>query len=374
MPAHRILLVGLGKLGAHLFDLLVRLPGHCTFLVGGRNLDYLRQRTNLSLLTAIQLGYSPEVACAPIDLWNIEQTAEVISRFRPDLIVCSATLAQWERAVRLPAHLTERLAMAPMGPRLPFHLTLVYNLMRAVRASGQTITVINAIYPDVVNPILAKVHLNPTCGIGDLSNNVPALRKAIAVHLHVAVEQVEVRLVMARYVSYWMSRRSVMGTPFHFVTLVNGENVTPRLDTAAIFAQVPTTFKRIGGPDGLLMTAASRMVLIEGIVNRTPCLTHAPGPHGLPGGYPVSVDGREVAVVLPDDLSMEVALSINQAGLRLDGIEKIDPDGTVYFTEEAMALLKETLGYECRRMPLAEVEYWAQELRTRYLAVGQQVD
>jgi hypothetical protein len=374
VSAYRILLVGLGNLGAQIFDLLVRLPGHHTFLVGGRNLDYLRQRSNLSLLAAIQLGYSPEVACTSLDLWNIEQTAEVISRFQPDLIVCSATLAQWERSVRIPSGLTERLASVPMGPRLPLHLTLVYKLMQAVRASGQVSTVVNAIYPDVVNPVLKKGGLAPTTGIGDLSNNVPALRKAIAMHLNVALEQVEVQLVMARYVSYWMSRRSVMNAPFHFVALVNGENVTHLLDTAAIFAQLPTTFKRIGGTTGLLMTAASAIVVIEGIVTNAARITHAPGPNGLPGGYPVSVDRQGVSVVLPDDLSMGAALEINEAGLRLDGIEKIDTEGTVYFTEESMAILKETLGYECRQMPLAEVEYRAQELRDRYRSVGQQVD
>ncbi|HYU75225.1 MAG TPA: hypothetical protein VEL31_21360 [Ktedonobacteraceae bacterium] len=32
-----------------------------------------------------------------------------------------------------------------------------------------------------------------------------------------------------------------------------------------------------------------------------------------------------------------------------------------------MSILKEVLGYECRRMPLAEVEQWARELRAKYL-------
>jgi len=33
-----------------------------------------------------------------------------------------------------------------------------------------------------------------------------------------------------------------------------------------------------------------------------------------------------------------------------------------------MMPLKEVLGYECRRMPLAEVEQRARELRAKYLA------
>ncbi len=72
-------------------------------------------------------------------------------------------------------------------------------------------------------------------------------------------------------------------------------------------------------------------------------------------------------MVFPQGLTLEEAIRINEDGQRLDGIEQIDNDGTVYFTERNMAILKEVLGYECRRMPLAEVEGWARELRAKYL-------
>ncbi|WP_201360045.1 hypothetical protein [Dictyobacter formicarum] len=90
---------------------------------------------------------------------------------------------------------------AQLGPRLPWHLALIYKLMQAVSMSGQTVQVLNAIYPDVVNPILAKVGLAPTTGIEDLANNVPALRQAVAGLLNMPREQVDVRLIMSRYVS-----------------------------------------------------------------------------------------------------------------------------------------------------------------------------
>jgi hypothetical protein len=52
--------------------------------------------------------------------------------------------------------------------------------------------------------------------------------------------------------------------------------------------------------------------------------------------------------------------------MRFDGIERIESDGTVYFAEKNMAILKETLGYECKRLPLSEVEYRARELYAKY--------
>ncbi|MBA2678445.1 MAG: hypothetical protein H0U76_08645 [Ktedonobacteraceae bacterium] len=368
MRKYRILLVGLGKLGSQIFDLLVRLPGNHAFLAGGRDVEHLRQRTHLSLFAAMQLGHMPDVACTYMDVWNIEQTAEIIARCQPDLIVCAATLARWGTTPTLPQTVGDRLTAAQMGPRLPLHLTLVYKLMQAVRATGHPITVINAIYPDVVNPVLAQVGLAPLTGIGDLANNVPAVRKSIAVKLHRPIEHVDVRLVMARYISYWMSRKSVENTPFYYTALVHGKDVTHLLERETIFDLLPTTLKRPGGETGLMMTAASAASVVNGIVNNTETMTHAPGPNGLPGGYPIKVGREGIEIVLPQNLSREEAIQINEAGLRLDGIEKIEHDGTVSFTEENMAILKDTLGYDCRRMPLADVEEQARELRIKYLA------
>jgi hypothetical protein len=64
----------------------------------------------------------------------------------------------------------------------------------------------------------------------------------------------------------------------------------------------------------------------------------APGPNGLPGGYPVQGGKQSLEVVLPQGLTLEEAIHINQEGQRLDGIERIDDDGTVYFAERNMAI------------------------------------
>jgi len=249
---------------------------------------------------------------------------------------------------------------------------LVYKLMQAVRQTGQKITVLNAIYPDVINPVLAKIGLAPTTGLGDLANNIPALRMSLADLLHQPLEVVDVRLVMARYVSYWTTRVNRKNLPFHLTVLVNGEDQTPLLDQETVFNPLRTTWKRLGGVPGLLMTAASAASLFEAAVSHTGGITHAPGPHGLPGGYPVRVNEQGVEVVLPSHLSWREALEINYAGLRLDGIEAIDDNGTVSFTEESMTIYREILGYSCQRLPLAEVEDWAKELQARYKALEDQ--
>ncbi|GHO49209.1 hypothetical protein KSX_73720 [Ktedonospora formicarum] len=349
-----------------MLDLFLRIPGKHQFLVGGRHLDRLQPRVNLSLFSALQLGYTPEVKCSFLDLNNIEQAAETIAHFQPTIVVCAATRQRLGGTQSLPPSLATQLAHAPMGPRLPLHLSLVYKLMQAVKLSGVKPLVLNAIYPDVIHPVLQKVGLAPTTGIGDLANNIPAIRLALASSLNEPFEQVDVRLVMARAVSYRLSRASIDGLPFHATFLANGEDITLHIDTRSVFEALPITFQRTGGDTGLLMTAASAMAMFKGIVQDSHELMHAPGPRGLPGGYPVLVHNHGIEIALPHQISMHRALQINHAGLRLDGIERIEEDGTVIFTDEATTLYQDILGYECKRLPLTEVEERAQELQERY--------
>lgn len=79
---------------------------------------------------------------------------------------------------------------------------------------------------------------------------------------------------------------------------------------------------------------------------------------------------ERVEVALPSTLTLETAIQMNEVGLRFDGIEHIEDDGTVVFTEEHMAPLQELLHYTCRRMPLREVDHWAEELYAKYHALA----
>ncbi len=364
---NKILFVGLGGLGSYVLDTFTRVSGKHYFLVGGRDQTYLRQRTNLSTLAANQLGFYPNISCTYMDLWNIDQTANTISEFQPDIIFCAVTLQPWMAIAKLPKRYYERLYQAQLGPWLPFHLTLVYKLMLAIQKTGLSPKVINAAYSDVVNPVLSKINLAPTTGIGNLANNIPALRQSVALKLSETLEHIAIRFVAHQQLSHRISRQGNAGNiPFHLTVLLRGHDITELLDMQTIFELLPTTFKRLGGPVGNLMTAASATVVFDGMVNDSGQITHAPGPNGLPGGYPVKVTREGVEVILPDNLTMAQAIYINEVGQCLDGIEKIDDKGAIYFAEKEMSILREMLGYECRHMTIDESEQRAKELKAKF--------
>jgi hypothetical protein len=364
----KVLFIGAGNLGGQVVDLVSRFPGEHDLVVGGRNVDAVRKRVNLSRLVATQLGGRPRLSAERVDLWDIEGTAQTIADHRPDVIFAAVTLQSWWVISELPPLIFAQLDAAQVGPWLPMHLTLMHRLMRAVRTSGCAAAVVNASYPDVVNPVLACVGLAPTCGIGNVANAVPGTTWSVAAKLGVEPDRVQVRMVMHHYVSHRVSHAGdTGGAPFEVAILVDGTDVTEQVDRRSLFSLLPTTFRRPGGLAGMALTAASAAAVLRELMEDGPSrVVHSPGPNGLPGGYPVRFVDGVPEVVLPGGLSLEDAIGINVGGQRYDGIESISENGTVTFTPSAATVMEELLGCSCPPMPLDESEDRAEELSARY--------
>jgi hypothetical protein len=368
----KILFVGFGNLGSQVFDLFVlRAKKGDQFLVAGRNLDYLRERTGWSAAAALQLGTSIKVDTAFMDVTNIDQTAHIIATFEPDVIFSSVTTLPSAAISQLPSPYFERLAQARGGPWLPTTLTLVHKLMKAVKQAGVKTIVLNGGTPDTSHEALSKVGFAPTCGIGNIALPVVPLRQAIAQQFHRPPEQVEVLFFAHAYVVQSLRQGTTGGAPFHLTAFVDGKDVTSQFDLPAIFSRLPATLEH---EYTQLLTAASAATVCDVLTMKSSTsIGHAPGPNGLPGGYPVRRGKQGLEIVLPPGFTLEEAIHVNREGQLLDGIERVGDDGTVYFAEYNMSILKDVLGYECRKMPLSEVDEWAKELKERYLRLLAQI-
>jgi hypothetical protein len=247
------------------------------------------------------------------------------------------------------------------------HLTLVYKLMQAVKQTGLDIKVINSAFPDATHPVLDKVGLAPAIGIGNVANPVPAIRSSIAHKLGRPLKDVIVYFFAQHFVSHYLPRfGDTGGAPYYLKAILDGEDITAGVDMAAVFADIPTRYRRPGGRDGQILTASSATTITLAMDDDIGEITHAPGPSGLPGGYPVRVDRNGGSVILPQDLTLEEAVRINEDGQRYDGIDRIDEDGTVHYTESSVAIMKEMLGYDCKVMKLEETEARSEELGRKF--------
>jgi hypothetical protein len=364
--------MGIGDLGGHVLEMLARSPGSRRIIAADINEDWGYRKTNIAGFGASQMGFYPELEFVKIDLFNIDQTAELIATYKPEIIYSAVSMQSWWVINTLPKEVFEELDIARFGPWLPMHLTLVHKLMQAVNQTGLDIKVINSAFPDAVNPILGKVGLAPTIGIGNVANPVPAIRNSIAYQLQRPVKDVTVFFFAQHYVSHYLPRFGTMGgAPYYLKAMVDGEDVTDTLDINEVFSDIPNRFRRPGGRDGQILTASSAAGITLAIESDSGDIMHAPGPNGLPGGYPVQVNKEGGRVILPKGLTMEEAVRINEEGQRYDGIDRIDPDGTVHYAEKSVAIMKEMVGYECRVMKLEESEERSKELNQKFRAFAE---
>ena len=91
------------------------------------------------------------------------------------------------------------------------------------------------------------------------------------------------------------------------------------------------------------ITAAATFPVIRALLpGAKPTRYSAPAPHGLPGGYPVRFDSGKVELDLPPGADLDELIEFHWTLACGDGIDHIEDDGTVVFTDRAIG---------CRRRP-----------------------
>ncbi|MHB1219077.1 MAG: hypothetical protein ACYC1L_12870 [Alphaproteobacteria bacterium] len=374
MKKPTLMIVGLGEVGGRLLEYLARVPNlGWRIVAAGRNQDAGIRKTNAAIFAASYVGCFPDIGYRTIDLADIDRTAETIDREMPDIVVNTATLAAWWIRDLLPDMIRERLMSKGAGPGLwaAGHLALTHKLMTALERTGRSPLVINSAYPDVVNVALSRIGRAPTVGTGNIDLLVPAIQHWVASRLRVPMRQVVPYLVAHNFHS---SNILLHGTthdvPFYLKVLVNGSDVTSQFDRKDLIADIPRLSRIPVAAGAGTIAAGSLTKTVLALINDTGERTHAPGPMGLPGGYPVELSQSDVKIRLPDDIDLAQAIAINEAGQRAEGIARIEADGSIVLTDEARDVLSSVFDLEIERFRPDEAERVAHELGERLQALG----
>jgi len=351
--ADTALVIGLGDLGTRVLDSLARLPELERLVGASRDEEHGRARAAQAALEAELLGGPRHVEFERLDVSDPAAMATLLARVDPDVVVMAASRLTWWRP---PAD--ERLARMPYAIWLPLQLTLVRSLMLAHRDAGARARVLSLPYPDGVGPALAPLGLAPHLGAGNVAETAPKLGR-------LAGPGAEVRLVMhhaaQRYAFQSMSDVGVhlhqpLGhpgePPWAAEVRVGGE----RLDDERVRELFRAPYPLPSGRDTHDLTAAATAHAVRASLADTPVATHAPAPGGRPGGYPVRLSRAGVELDLPEGLDEAAAVALNERAARWDGIDRIEADGTIVYTEPF-------LGYD--RVEPGEVDAVADELEAR---------
>lgn len=361
----RVLLVGTGNVGGHILEFLARDPRPVELIVGDVNEERARQLVNNAVIGAAHHGLHPHFSAQKIDLNNIEQTAGLIARLQPSAVINCAVMHTWHLIRQLPPEIYQRISTATLGAWLPVQLTLAYKLAQAIRESGVATHYINTSMSGMTNPVLGKVGLAPVIGIGNVDLIAPAVQTLVAAKLGVPRSNVTVYLVAHH--QHWVYPREAgyrPGAPYFLQIHLNGQDVTAQFNTDQVMFDAVKLY-----PPGIEFTTVSASSTIKNLmalIFDLGIVTHSPGPNGLPGGYPVRLSAGGAEVVLPPGLSLAEAVRLNEEAQRLDGVERIEADGTVVFADYARQIMEEMLGFVCEKFTPAESEARAKELIARY--------
>lgn len=375
-----VLLTGVGHLGGPILERLAA-SGHIERVVAvARDARRGRERCNLARLSAVAGGSVCRVEFRAVDLRRIDQMAELVHELSPRVVVHTASRQTWWLPDLFADAQRAQLRRPGYGAWLPLHLTLAVSLMRALEQADYSGTVLNAVYPDVVNVVLARTVRAPDAGLGNISELVAKLRLDVGETLGVPPQEPQVWLVahhaMQRFAFAADDGRAAAARddggagaassnvpPFHVRVEHRGEDVTEAVRAHHLLTRAcPLP----GGPAWGTFSAAASVRLIEAVLDAEPSHAHASGPAGLPGGYPVRVGDGSIEVRHIPDLDLAGAVDINERSHRFDGIETIGEDGTVVFTEGATSAMQELLGYHCRKLAPAHAAAQADELAARF--------
>ncbi len=387
-----VMLVGLGHLGGPLLDALARSPRVGRVVAVSRSAESGQSRCNLARLSAVAGGVDAKVEHRITDVSVPEQVRLAVRETAPDLILYAASMQTWWLGSLFEDQARAQLARIGFGAWISLHLSTVVPFVAGVEAAGFSGVVLNAAYPDVVNVVLERIGRPVTAGVGNVDELVAKLEMKLMDALGAGHDDLEIHLVAhhslqrvafasaAEGAAYAPAggRRSVPGEqggaisadlpPFYLRVFCRGEDVTESAETAvALLGPCPLP----EGPGWGTFSAASAVRCIEELLSTTGARLHLPGPAGLPGGYPVDVEGGRPKVAAIPGLTLEEAIDINERSHRFDGIERVDEDGTVVFTTETAARMRETLGFDCPKLAPEDATSRAVELAGRFAAYAE---
>jgi hypothetical protein len=231
-------------------------------------------------------------------------------------------------------------ARAGLAVRLPLQLPVLASTMRAVADCGYGGPVVNLSFPDVTNPLVARLGPAPLLGVGNVAIMQTRARAALRHELGPDAELPLLRLV---------------GQHGQLFDVVQSRLPADRADRPMVWVGDEAAGQQLQRRDDLpylpapiapglaynsLAAAATLPVLRALLPGGAPLRMSVPAPHGMFGGFPVVIRDGSVDLDLPTGVSLAECQALCDRAARGDGIERVDPDGTVHFTESAIAEIR----------------------------------
>jgi hypothetical protein len=314
-----ILLFGTGSFAARiLFDIAATAERRVTVVVAGRKAERLAWLRTAGQARAAIFERPVRIGTRIAGISNADAAAEIIAAVKPKVIVQAAS-EQGGAVISTRGNVWSRLvADSGLSATAVFQALLSSRVARGLADTAHRAFFINCCYADVVNSLIAALGLPITTGVG----NVSILSNAFAGEL--GPQQGHRLKLLAHYQTIGLFRRPP------------GERTGPLprvwIDDAEI-DDVCSRFQNVQlTPEPVIdISGASAVPMILAMAAGLSWTGHAPGPLGLPGGYPVKLTGGQLELNLPVSVTRDEAIRWNAGFEERNGLI-VENDGCARYT------------------------------------------
>lgn len=343
-----ILFVGTGYFTEiMLADLAIAARTPLRVVVGGRNRERMKWLVDACTARAAIYGTSLSFESVELDSASPDKLLAPLGALAPRVVVQSASAQSPWKVDNKDSEWSRLVAEAGFGVTVAFHALLAWRTANALRTLGSTAHFVNTCYPDGVNQLLGAAGIQAITGVG----NVGIFSAVIGGRLSLE-DRARLRVLgHHQHIVEWRKPGAERaGAP---VRAWIGDDEIADVDGMTRDIQLPYR-------DLNLISAASAVPVLLGLAGEGRRRAHVPGPHGLPGGYPVSADADGVHLDLPKGVSEADAVAWNRQFEDKDGVTV--RDGRVIYSERAQALLRGYSREIADGFPVGEVEAAAEAL------------
>jgi hypothetical protein len=329
--SHHVMIFGAGDVGSRIAEALL-LRGSVreltlTDLPGGQG------ERRAEMLASCYLG---DVNFEGVDGLDRKQVEQVIRRHKPDLIVQAAALRSPFEVLSVDHPIAHALHRAGMAVQLGYQFPILHSVMESVKEVAPETPVANVSFPDLNHHLLAIKGLAPQAGLANTG----------IIHMRILTNiWRQTRTGNQGDEGRELPRVRVIGGHAHVYDVLFGHKPDDPDAEPLVYlgdeGKKNHEFSFIGenlegSRDPNMTTSAAALPVVEAMLpGAGECHTSMAGPCGMVGGYPVTIRDRKVALDLPRGVSREAAEAFNLRAMTKDGVEKLDPDGTVHYTDAA---------------------------------------
>ena len=338
-----ILITGTGMFAGRMaLDIAATARTPVNVVIAGRNrmrLDWLRTAGNAR---AAMFGTPARFVSHATDLLRPGASEALIREYEPRLVVQAASIQTSSVISDAGSRWTDLVAEGGLSATAVFQALISGRMAAAITRHAPATRLINCSFPDVVNGMIAEMGHEVLCGTGNvaiLSNVFEGARDNLP----------EGRLrVLAHYqcLGPWRlppEQRRGAAAPRVFI---DDKEIA---DPFAAFRHCQLT------PEPAIeISGASGVTLMLALIAGREWQGHVPAPNGLPGGYPVRLEGEQLLLDLPAGLSQAEAIAWNDAFERQNGLTV--EDGAVRYHGRLHELLAEAGWEHADGFPLAKLE------------------